>query len=241
MVEACTTQGPRRASTVADRSRRGGGRQGLRWAPAWGRSGDRRLNNGSRPLNAHRSTPQPEPGEPRPEQRRTTGAELAANGDRSPARPFMAGGRIRPPPARRRGIPGEEDIMLVEHAHQPGRFDPGHLPGLRPRERPAGPLLAGATRGSRPSRRPTDGLAGPTGTPAGRCGPPGSGSCWPSSLSSQADPPWTPMHDGASGGQRDPRQRSPRRPLVGLVRRSPGLLTPPMSRTRERCQADRAA
>jgi hypothetical protein len=21
---------------------------------------------------------------------------------------------------------GEEDIMLVEHAHQPGRFDPGH-------------------------------------------------------------------------------------------------------------------
>jgi hypothetical protein len=25
-----------------------------------------------------------------------------------------------------RGIPGEEDIMLVEHAHPPGRFDPGH-------------------------------------------------------------------------------------------------------------------
>jgi hypothetical protein len=38
----------------------------------------------------------------------------------------MAGGWIRPQPARQRGIPGEEDIMLVEHAHQPGRFDPGH-------------------------------------------------------------------------------------------------------------------
>jgi hypothetical protein len=25
-----------------------------------------------------------------------------------------------------RGIPGQEDIMLVEHAHPPGRFDPGH-------------------------------------------------------------------------------------------------------------------
>jgi hypothetical protein len=24
------------------------------------------------------------------------------------------------------GIPGEEDIMLVAHAHQPGRVDPGH-------------------------------------------------------------------------------------------------------------------
>jgi hypothetical protein len=27
---------------------------------------------------------------------------------------------------RQRGIPGEEDIMLLKHAHQPGRFDPGH-------------------------------------------------------------------------------------------------------------------
>jgi hypothetical protein len=27
---------------------------------------------------------------------------------------------------RQRGIPDEEDIMLLEHAHQPGRFDPGH-------------------------------------------------------------------------------------------------------------------
>jgi hypothetical protein len=33
----------------------------------------------------------------------------------------MAVGRV--PPARH---PGEEDSMLVEHAHHPGRFDPGH-------------------------------------------------------------------------------------------------------------------
>jgi hypothetical protein len=25
-----------------------------------------------------------------------------------------------------RGIPVQEDIMLVKHAHPPGRFDPGH-------------------------------------------------------------------------------------------------------------------
>jgi hypothetical protein len=31
---------------------------------------------------------------------------------------------------RQRGIPGEEDIMLLEHhAHPPGRFDPGHCRG----------------------------------------------------------------------------------------------------------------
>jgi hypothetical protein len=35
----------------------------------------------------------------------------------------MAIGRVRPPAARH---PGEEDMMLVEHAHPPGRFDPGH-------------------------------------------------------------------------------------------------------------------
>jgi hypothetical protein len=69
------------------------------------RGGHRRLNNGSRPLNAQRSTPQPEPGGARPEQRRTTGVELVANGDSSAARPIMAVGRVRPQPARhpRRG------------------------------------------------------------------------------------------------------------------------------------------
>jgi hypothetical protein len=35
----------------------------------------------------------------------------------------MAGGRVRPPAARH---PGEEDMMLVEHQHKPGVFDPGH-------------------------------------------------------------------------------------------------------------------
>jgi hypothetical protein len=35
----------------------------------------------------------------------------------------MVVGRVRRQPARH---PGEEDIMLPEHAHQPGRLDPGH-------------------------------------------------------------------------------------------------------------------
>jgi hypothetical protein len=54
----------------------------------------------------------------------------------------------------RRTTGGEEDIMLVEHAHQPGRFDPRPLPGLRPRDRPAGPRLEGATRGAGPQGGP---------------------------------------------------------------------------------------
>jgi hypothetical protein len=51
------------------------------------------------------------------------GVELVADGDGGAARPVMAIGRSS---HRQRAIPGEEDIMLVEHAHQPGRFDPGH-------------------------------------------------------------------------------------------------------------------
>jgi hypothetical protein len=121
------------------------------------------------------------------------------------------------------GIPGEEDIMVVEHAHQPGRLDPGRSWGCA-RE---SDLLDHDWQGQPQQQavsRPTDGPVGPTGTPAGRCGPPAPGSCWPSSRSSPADPPWSPMHDGASGAQRHRRQRSPRQPLVGLVRRSPGQL-----------------
>ena len=38
--------------------------------------------------------------------------------------------------------------MPLEHAHEPGRFDPGHCPRLCPRDRPAGSLLARAAPGA---------------------------------------------------------------------------------------------
>ena len=53
-------------------------------------------------------------------------------------------------------------------------------------------------------------------TPSGRCRVPSSRCCWPPSPCSRADPPWTPMRDGAGSALRDP--------LVGLVRRPPGQL-----------------
>jgi hypothetical protein len=51
------------------------------------------------------------------------GMQLVADGDRGPARPVT---RWWPGSHRQRGISGEEDIMLVEHQHKPGVFDPGH-------------------------------------------------------------------------------------------------------------------
>jgi hypothetical protein len=64
------------------------------------------LNNGSRLLNARRSTTRSKSTEgARPEERRTTGVELAADGDSGAARPVMAIGRVQPQAARhpRRG------------------------------------------------------------------------------------------------------------------------------------------
>jgi hypothetical protein len=91
------------------------------------RGGHRRLNNRSGPVNASTVNHlQPAPERPRPQQRRTTGVELVADGDSSPAGPVMAGGRSG---HHQRGIPGQEDTMVVAHAHQPGRLDPGHCRG----------------------------------------------------------------------------------------------------------------
>jgi|Tabmets5t2r1_1033131.scaffolds.fasta_scaffold82442_1 hypothetical protein len=56
------------------------------------------------------------------------GVGLLADGDSGAARPVT---RRWPGPATGGAASqaGEEDIMLVEHAHPPGRFDPGHCRG----------------------------------------------------------------------------------------------------------------
>src|SRR5215207_546140 len=69
--------------------------------------------------------------------------------------------RVRPERARQNA----EDAMVIQHQHQPaGQLRSRPLPGLRPRDRPAGPLLAGAARGA--------GLQGgpPMGPPAHQLG-----------------------------------------------------------------------
>jgi hypothetical protein len=123
----------------------------------------RLLNNGSRPLNARRLTTRSQSPKATTEECRTMGVELAANGAAAqPGRSWPLAGSSH----RQRGIPAEEDIMLIEHAHPPAlRSRP--LPGLRPRGRPAGPLLAGATRGAGLHRGPP---VGPPGPPADQLG-----------------------------------------------------------------------
>ena len=61
--------------------------------------------------------------------------------------------------------PGEEDIMLVEHAHPPGRFDPGHCRGCA-READLLDHYRQVQREEQAFKEATDGPAGPTGRPA---------------------------------------------------------------------------
>jgi hypothetical protein len=171
-------------------------------------------------------------------ERRTTGVEPVADGDSGAARPVT---RRWPGPAtgsaasQARRTP----CWLSTHTSQ-GALTPATA-GNAPARPTCWTTTGRCNARSRPSRRPIAGPAGPTGTPAGRCGAPASGSCWPWSRSSPADPPWPPVHAGASGARRHPRRRSPRRPLVGLVRRSPASCDDRAETTTTGRAADQAA
>jgi hypothetical protein len=77
--------------------------------------------------------------------------------------------------------------MLIEHQHKTGEFDPGHCRRCA-RETD---LLDHYWRVQREEQTINEahGPGRPGATPSAPCGPPASGSCWPPSPCSRADPP----------------------------------------------------